>query len=250
MAASTMVPNGAVQPLLSPGWLTADTTGQQRSGRIPVTQDDTAGLPNPQVPVQDGVIDLDVQGVDAGAAGEAWGPTTSFPWPATPSTGAGVVAVTPGMTGDGNDNDDPAGMPGWDGPQLKYGGAYANHEPQGGLDAVAQATDSWGFNQVRPGANMGYERNETRLMGNTSRGYINVWRPIWNVTPPVKTANQFTAQPFHNMDGSEGSLPAYANLGLSNSGGAAYYVNGPEAPQVSEATPAQYIVADPTAGWA
>jgi hypothetical protein len=245
-----MVPNGAVSSLLSSGWLTADTSGQQSSGRIPVTQDDTASLPNPQVPVQDGVIDLDIEGVDAGGAGEPWGPASSFPWPATPTSGDGVVTVMPGMTGDGNDNDDPAGMPGYDGPQLAYGGAYADTQQQGGLDAVAQRTDSWGFNEVQPGANMGYQRNETRLLGNKSQGYVNTWNQIWNVTPPVKTANMFTAQPFTNMDGSEGSLPQYANLALSNSGGAAYYVNGPEAPQVSEAAPAQYTVADPAAGWA
>jgi len=155
------------------------------------------------------------------------------------------------MTGDGNDNDDPSGMPGYDGPRLSYGGAYANTADQGGLDAVAQKTTEWGFNEVQPGANVGYERIETRLLGNTSKGYVNVWSPIRNVTPPVKTANQFTAQPFTNMDGSEGTLPAYADLSLANSGGPAYYVNGPAAPDVSDAQPsANYYAPDPAIGWA
>lgn len=246
----TVATGGAVPPLLSPGWLTADTTGQERSGRIPVTQDNDATIPNPPVPTADGVFDTDLAGIDAGGAGEPWQPSASFPWPSTPASGDGVVAVVPGMTGDGNDNDDPSGLPGYDGPRLKYGGAYALHEDQGGLDAVAQRTTSWGFNEVQPGANMGYKRTETRLMGNTSPGYVNIWRRIWNVTPPVKTANQFTAQPFTNMDGSEGTLPPYASLSLANSGGQAYYVNGPAAPQTDQATPAQYEVPDPAAGWA
>lgn len=248
--ASTATPNGAVPSLLSPGWLTFDASAQQSTGRVAVTTDNTAGLPNPQVPVNDEVVEPDYA-PDAGGAGEAWTPTTAFPWPAVAPTGDGIVAVVPGMTGNGNDNDDPSGMPGYDGPNLRYGGAYADTGDQGGSDAVAQQTDTLGFNVLRPGANMGYQRHETRLMGNRAPGYVNIWQRIWNVTPMVKTANPFTQQPLTTMAGDEIPLPAYADLGsLANSGGQAYYVNGPEAPQVSEAVPAAAASADPAAGWA
>lgn len=247
---ATATPNGAVGPLLGSGWLTVDQSAQQATGRVPVTADDTAGLPNPQVPVNDDLIDYDMFGLDAGGPGEGWVPTTDFPWPSTPASGDGVVAVLPGATGNQNDNDDPTGMPGYDGPRAAYGGAYANTTEDTGYDAVAQKTNAWGFNEQQPGANMGYVRQETRLMGNTTPGYVNIWRKIWQVSPSVKTANQFTAQPFTNMDGTEGSLPEYANLGLANSGGVAYYVNGPEAPNVQEAMPVSGGGYDPAAGWA
>lgn len=246
---SASVPNAALPSLLTPGWLTADSTGPQRSGRIAVTADDTDQLPNPQVPVSDGVIDT-YAAPGAGPVGEGWVPTTDFPWPVTPSNGDGIVAVVPGATGNSNDNDDPSGLPGWDGPQLSYGGAYTDTVQQGGNDAVAQQTTAWGFNVMQPGSNMGYQRNDTRMMGNDSPGYINVWNPIRNVTPAVKTANQFTQQPLTDMAGNAGTLPPYGNLSLANSGGPAYYVNGPEAPQTDEASPAQYQAPDPAAGWA
>jgi hypothetical protein len=247
--ASSAVPNSAVPSLLAPGWLTADTSGPQSTGRVAVTADNTSGLPNPTVPTGDEQVTPGTA-PGPGAVGEPWTPTTSFPWPAVPDSGDGIVAVVPGMTGNGNGNDDPVGWPGYDGPFMKYEGAYASAQEQGGLDAVAQLTDGYGFNQVRPGANMGYQRHETRLLGNTSPGYVNVWNKIWNAVPMVKTANQFTQQPLTSMTGDEIPLPAYADLGsLSNSGGPAYYVNGPEAPQVSEAAPAA-SPADPAAGWA
>lgn len=246
--ATAVTPNTAVPPLLAPGWLSADTSAQTATGRVPVTADDTQPLPNPQVPVADGVIDPGTA-PGPGGAGEAWVTSSEFPWPAVSPNGDGIVAVTPGMTGNGNDNDDPAGLPGYDGPRLSYGGAYADVTQQGGLDAVAQQTTAWGFNVVRPGANMGYQRNETRMLGNRSPGYVNVWRKIFTVVPARKTANQFTAQPLSDMTGEPGTLPPFASLGLANSGGPAYYVDGPAAPQVSQAVP-QGVVADPAAGWA
>lgn len=250
--ATAATPNTAVPSLLSPGWLTADTSAMQATGRVPVTQDNTSGLPNPQVPVSDDVISYGtVPG--PGQAGEAWVTSSEFPWPALAPDGDGVVAVTPGMTGNGNDNDDPSGLPGYDGPQLRYGNAYTNSAQQGGLDAVAQQTTAWGFNVMNPGANMGYQRTETRLMGNTSPGYwtgANFWQPIRSVTPAVKTANQFTQQPLTSMTGETIPLPAYADLSMANSGGTAYFVEGPQAPQVSEATPSQYLNPDPAAVWA
>ena len=246
---SSAVPNSAVPSFLAPGWLTADTSGPERTGRVAVTADNTAGLPNPVVTTgAEAVMPNEAPG--PGDVGEAWVPTTDFPWPAVSSSGDGVVAVLPGMTGNGNGNDDPSGLPGYDGPNLSYGGAYASTQGQGGLDAVAQLTDGYGFNQVRPGANMGYQRQETRLLGNTAPGYVNVWNRIWNAVPMVKTALPFTQQPLLDPSGSEIPLPAYADLGsLANSGGQAYYVNGPEAPKVSEATPVG-LSADPAAGWA
>lgn len=247
--ASNAVPNAAVPSLLSSGWLTADTSGPESTGRVAVTADNTADLPNPQVPVNDESVEPGLA-PGPGEVGEPWVPTTDFPWPAVSSSGDGVVAILPGMTGNGNDNDDPSGMPGYDGPNLSYGGAYAGVEDQGGNDALAQQTDTLGFNVLQPGANMGYQRQETRLLGNKSPGYVNVWNRIWNTVPMVKTANQFTQQPLTSMAGDEIPLPAYADLGsLANSGGQAYYVNGPEAPQVSEAAPSG-SVADPAAGWA
>jgi len=89
--ASTAAPNGVVPSLLSSGWLTADTTGQQSSGRVPVTSDNDSTIPNPQVPIQDGVIDLDIEGLNAGGIGEPWEPTTNFPWPATPASGTALL---------------------------------------------------------------------------------------------------------------------------------------------------------------
>lgn len=248
--ASNATPNSVVPSMLSSGWLTFDDSVQQATGRVAVTQDNDATIPNPQVPINDGVIDYDLFGLDAGAIGESWVPTASFPWPSLAGTGNGVVAVTPGMTGNGNGNDDPAGMPGYDGPTAKFGGAYSVVDTQTGNDAVAQQTDNLGFNILRPDSNMGYQRAETRLIGNDTLGYINVWDTIWNVSPMVKTANQFTAQPFTNMDGTEGTLPAYADLALSNSGGTAYFINGPEAPNVTNAVPTVSDSPDPAAGWA
>lgn len=245
---STATPNQVVAPLLSPGWLSADTSAQQATGRVPVTADDTAPLPNPAVPVGDDVVDYG-QLPGPGDAGEAWSTTTDFPWPAVPANGDGIVAVTPGSTGNGNGNDDPSGMPGYDGPRLAYGGAYADITQQGGLDATAQQTTAWGFNVMTPGANMGYQRNETRMLGNRSPGYVNVWNKIRSVVPARKTANQFTAAPLTSMAGEPGTLPPFASLGLSNSGGPAYYVDGPAAPQVSQAAPTG-TAADPAAGWA
>lgn len=246
--ASAATPNTAVPSLLSPGWLTADTSAQTATGKVPVTSDNTDPLPNPQVPVSDGMIDPGMA-PGPGGAGEAWVTSSEFPWPDVASSPDGVVAVVPGMTGNGNDNDDPAGLPGYDGPSLRYGGAYTDTAQQGGSDALAQQTDTLGFNVLRPGANMGYQRNETRLMGNRAAGYVNIWNKIIQVVPARKTANQFTQQPLTDMTGQPGTLPPYANLGLANSGGEAYYVNGPEAPEVSEAAPVG-AVSDPAAGWA
>lgn len=248
--ASAATPNTAVPSLLSPGWLTADTSAQTATGHVPVISDNTEPLPNPQVPVSGSVVDPGMT-PGPGGAGEAWVTSSEFPWPAVADSGDGVVAVVPGMTGNGNDNDDPSGLPGYDGPNLRYGGAYTDTTQQGGLDGVAQQTTAWGFNVVRPGANMGYERNETRLMGNTSPGYVNVWNTITQVVPAKKVANMFTQQPLTDMTGEVIPLPAYANLGLANSGGQAYYVNGPEAPNVQNVdgvigTGPQ----DPAAGWA
>lgn len=250
--ASNATPNGVVPSMLSSGWLTFNDSVQQATGHVAVTSDNDATIPNPEVPINDGVVDYDPFGLDAGAIGEGWIPTGSFPWPALASSGNGVVAVTPGMTGNGNDNDDPTGMPGYDGPTAKFGGAYSMVDTQTGYDAVAQQTDNYGFNVLRPDSNMGYQRTETRLIGNSTPGYVNIWNKIWNVSPMVKTANQFTAQPFTNMDGTMGTLPAYADLGLANSGGPAYFVNGPEAPSVSNATPtvSGSYSPDPAAGWA
>lgn len=246
---ATASANGAVQPMLGSGWLTADTSAQESTGRVAVTDDNTSGLPNPEVPVNDDLIEYETFGLDAGGVGEGFVTTASFPWPAVPKSGNGVVAVVPGSTGNGNDNDDPSGMPGYDGPRPSYSGAYTGTEDLGLNDAVAQQTDTLGFNVLRPGANMGYRRTDTRLLRNLAMGYVNTWRQIWNVTPPVKTANQFTAQPFTNMDGSEGTLPAYANLAMANSGGTAWYVNGPEQPATQEAAPSGEV-SDPAAGWA
>lgn len=243
-----MAGNSMVSPMLSSGWLTADTSGPDASGRVAVTQDNDTALPNPQVPTQDSAVDTDLYGLNAGPNAEEWDTTTSFPWPSVAESHDGVVAVTPGMTGNGNTNDDPMGLPGYDGPFPNYSGAYVQTVDQGGLDAVAQRTDSWGFNEMQPGANMGYERMDTRLIGNTSPGYVNVWSPIWNVTPPVKTANQFTQQPLTDMGN---SLPPYASLDLANSGGTAYYLDGPVAPQTVAAGAVQGTeAADPAAGWA
>lgn len=245
---SAAVPNPAVPPLLSSGWLTADTSAQVATGHVPVTADNTAPLPDPVVPTSPAVIAPGaVPG--PGPAAEAWTPTSSFPWPALAPDGDGVVAVTPGMTGNGNTNDDPSWLPAYDGPRLAYGGAYAEDVMQGGLDATAQQVTPEGFNVMTPGANMGYERTDLRLMGNNSPGYVNTWWRNQAVTPPVKTANQFTAQPLAAMNGELGTLPSYANLRLSNSGGTAYYVGGPQAPQVSQALPAAGST-DPAAGWA
>ena len=241
--ASASVPNGVVPALVSAAWLTADTSLAQRSGRKAVTADNDTTIPNPQVEVNDPVIDNDPFTVGAGGVGESWEPTSGFPWPALAENGSGVVAVTPGMTGNGNDNDDPSGLPGYDGPQMLYRGAYNQTTTATGHDALAQTTDTHGWNQYNV-ANGGYQQNRVAI-GNKAPGYVNWWRKIWTVTPPVKTANQFTAQPVGGN-----SLPAYADLSLSNSGGPAYYVNGPQAPQVSQAAPpASYTVEDPTAGW-
>lgn len=236
---------------LEPGWLTASVDPQKSTGAVAVTSDNDTTIPNPQVPVGDGqVAPEDLSRGLSGGPGGAWVPSSSFPWPATPASGDGIVTVMPGAVGNGNGNDDPAGMPGYDGPALAYGGAYVQQETQGGLDAVAQRTTAWGFDDLQPGANMGYERIETRLIGNRAPGYVNTWWPVWNATPMRKTALPFTDRPRRNLDGTETPLPAYADLSLANSGGAAYYLNGPAAPQVSEAAPGASSSYDPAAAWA
>lgn len=248
--ASAATPNTAVPSLLSPGWLSADTSAQTATGRVPVTSDNTTPIPNPQVPVSDTVVEPGTA-PSPGAAGEAWVTSSEFPWPDVAASGDGVVAVTPGMTGNGNDNDDPSGLPGYDGPSLRYGGAYTDTTLQGGNDALAQQTDTLGFNVLRPGANMAYQRSETRLMGNTSPGYVNIWRKIVQVVPARKVANPYTQQPLTDMTGQQIPLPAYANLGLANSGGQAYYVNGPQAPFTEAAGAVVGTESlDPAAGWA
>jgi hypothetical protein len=217
----------ALKPALDGGWLNVDSTAGVNSGRVPQVNTG-ADVPNPQVPVPDAVVPVEVPNV-APDATEAVYPGGTW--------GAGNWG---GFT-QGGFRQGPAGVPESDG-----GNAYANVlarplssvqetlNEYAGYDAHSQATDDKGWMQNTPSGRSAVRR----LLWAGDVGY----RVQWPVTAenPVQKRLAAGAVPNNSPAGTAGvlngaRLPDWGNTAYGGPGNIAYETPGPP----STTTPAQ-----------
>lgn len=201
------------------GWLNADTSAAEATGRAPQTAQNI-DIPAPAVPVADPSLPVEVPGVAPDA-------TESVP------QGGGWAPGKWGGFTQGGWKQGPAYVPEGDG-----GNAYENvlARPVGsvqqtlneyaGYDAHSQATDDKGWNQYTPTGRTAVRR----LLWADDVGYRLLW-PVTRQRPtPVRVAR--TAVPNNSPDGTPGilngaTLPDFASLANGGPGNIAYETPGP-----------------------